>query len=243
MSKIKSVNDFVIKFANVNGSGSASANQMFAKGVFRSGIPVSPKNIFPSNIQGLPTWFEVRVNEKGYLGRREGIDIFVAMNPQSYQKDVAELKKDGYLIYDSSWKRDFGRDDINVLDLGCGSGVIGIALMKSFAKLRMHCSDVHSTAVEITKKNFIKNKLRADIRTGNLFEPWIGKKFDYIINDVTAISALVAKISPWFQKNIPCESGNDGTDLAISILKKSPNFLNKNGSHSGLCFCMGSKKG
>ena len=105
MSKIKSVNDFVIKFANVNGSGSASANQMFAKGVFRSGIPVSPKNIFPSNIQGLPTWFEVRVNEKGYLGRREGIDIFVAMNPQSYQKDVAELGQDGYLIYDSLEER------------------------------------------------------------------------------------------------------------------------------------------
>ena len=89
---------FVIKFANVNGSGSASANQMFAKGVFRSGIPVSPKNIFPSNIQGLPTWFEVRVNEKGYLGRRDGIDIFVAMNPQSYQNDVSELKENGYLI-------------------------------------------------------------------------------------------------------------------------------------------------
>ena len=117
MSKINSVNDFVIKFANVNGSGSASANQMFAKGVFRSGIPVSPKNIFPSNIQGLPTWFEVRVNEKGYLGRREGIDISVAMNPQSYQKDVAELKENGYLIYDSSWKREFGRDDINVLEI------------------------------------------------------------------------------------------------------------------------------
>ena len=104
MSKIKSVNDFVIKFANVNGSGSASANQMFAKGVFRSGIPVSPKNIFPSNIQGLPTWFEVRVNEQGYLGRREGIDIFVAMNPQSYQQDISELRDNGYLIYDSSWK-------------------------------------------------------------------------------------------------------------------------------------------
>ena len=103
MNKIQSVNDFVIKSANVNGSGSASANQMFAKGVFRSGIPVSPKNIFPSNIQGLPTWFEVRVNEKGYLGRREVIDIFVAIHPQSYQKDIAELKKDGYLIYDSSW--------------------------------------------------------------------------------------------------------------------------------------------
>ena len=117
MNKISSVNDFVIKFANVNGSGSASANQMFAKGVFRSGIPVSPKNIFPSNIQGLPTWFEVRVNEKGYLGRREGIDIAVAMNPQSYGQDIDELKEGGYLIYDSSWKRDFGRDDINILEI------------------------------------------------------------------------------------------------------------------------------
>ena len=117
VNKISTTNDFVIKFANVNGSGSASANQMFAKGVFRSGIPVSPKNIFPSNIQGLPTWFEVRVNEKGYLGRREGIDIAVAMNPQSYSQDVTELKEGGYLIYDSSWKRDFGRDDINILEI------------------------------------------------------------------------------------------------------------------------------
>ena len=117
MSKISSINDFVIKFANVNGSGSASANQTFAKGVFRSGIPVSPKNIFPSNIQGLPTWFEVRVNEKGYLGRREGIDIAVAMNPQSYRQDVADLKQGGYFIYDSSWKRDFGRDDINIIEI------------------------------------------------------------------------------------------------------------------------------
>ena len=117
MSKISSINDFVIKFANVNGSGSASANQTFAKGVFRSGIPVSPKNIFPSNIQGLPTWFEVRVNEKGYLGRREGIDIAVAMNPQSYVQDVTDLKQGGYLIYDSSWKRDFGRDDINIIEI------------------------------------------------------------------------------------------------------------------------------
>ena len=117
VKQISSINDFVIKFANVNGSGSASANQMFAKGVFRSGIPVSPKNIFPSNIQGLPTWFEVRVNEKGYLGRREGIDIAVAMNPQSYGQDVNELKEGGYLIYDSSWSRDFGRDDINILEI------------------------------------------------------------------------------------------------------------------------------
>ena len=69
MKKLSSTNVFVIKFANVNGSGSASANQMFAKGIFRSGVPVSPKNIFPSNIQGLPTWFEIRASERGYLGR------------------------------------------------------------------------------------------------------------------------------------------------------------------------------
>ena len=117
MRKIKTENEFVIKFANVNGSGSASANQMFAKGVFRMGIPVSPKNIFPSNIQGLPTWFEIRVTEKGYLGRREGIDISVAMNPQSYAEDIAEIRTGGYLLYDSSWKRDFGREDINVIGI------------------------------------------------------------------------------------------------------------------------------
>jgi len=117
MHKIKSINEFVIKFANVNGSGSTSANEMFAKGVFRLGVPVSPKNIFPSNIQGLPTWFEIRVTEKGYLGRREGVDIAVAMNPQSYAEDVAEIRPGGYLLYDSSWKRNFGRDDINVLNI------------------------------------------------------------------------------------------------------------------------------
>jgi|TARA_B100001971_G_scaffold29803_1_gene24153 2-oxoglutarate ferredoxin oxidoreductase subunit alpha len=117
MTKIVSTNEFVIKFANVNGSGSASANQMFAKGIFRSGVPVSPKNIFPSNIQGLPTWFEVRISEKGYLGRTEGVDITVAMNPQSYNEDLREINSGGYLIYDSSWKRDFKRTDINIIEI------------------------------------------------------------------------------------------------------------------------------
>jgi len=117
MEKIEAKNKFVIKFANVNGSGSASANQLFAKGIFRSGITVSPKNIFPSNIQGLPTWFEVRVSERGYQGRREKIDIMIAMNPQSYSQDVEEINSGGYLLYDSSWKRDFGRTDINVLEI------------------------------------------------------------------------------------------------------------------------------
>ena len=117
MKKIESINEFVIKFANINGSGSASANQLFAKGVFRSGVPVSPKNIFPSNIQGLPTWFEVRVSEKGYQGRRDGVDIAVLMNPQSYTQDIEELNPGGYALYDSSWKKDFGRTDINVIGI------------------------------------------------------------------------------------------------------------------------------
>ena len=99
------INDFVIKFANVNGSGSASANSLFAKAVFRMGVPVAPKNIFPSNIQGLPTWFEVRVNGNGFLGRREGIDVMVAMNPQSWADDLASIVPGGYLLYDSTFIR------------------------------------------------------------------------------------------------------------------------------------------
>jgi len=109
------VNDFVIKFANVNGSGSASANALFAKAIFRMGVPVAPKNIFPSNIQGLPTWFEVRVNDKGYLGRREGIDMMVAMNPQSWDRDVVEVVPGGYLLYDSTFIREIQRDDIKTI--------------------------------------------------------------------------------------------------------------------------------
>jgi len=96
------VNDFVVRFANVNGTGSASANALFTKAVFRMGVPVTPKNIFPSNIQGLPTWYEVRVSEKGYLGRREGVDLMVAVNPQSMKKDYAEVHPGGYFLYDSS---------------------------------------------------------------------------------------------------------------------------------------------
>ncbi len=96
------INDFVVKFANVNGSGSASANTLFAKSIMRMGVPVSPRNIFPSNIQGLPTWYEVRVCEAGYLGRRGGVDLMVAMNPQTWDKDLAEIEPGGYLFYDSS---------------------------------------------------------------------------------------------------------------------------------------------
>ena len=115
------VNDFVIKFANVNGSGSASANLMFAKSIFRMGIPVSPKNIFPSNIQGLPTWYEIRINKDGYLARREGVDCLVALNPQTYQSDIRELVKGGYLIYDSTMNRKFSRQDINIIGIPMAS--------------------------------------------------------------------------------------------------------------------------
>ncbi len=102
MKRIHAVNDFVVKFANVNGSGSASANELFAKAVIRMGVPVSPRNIFPSNIQGLPTWYEARISEKGWLGRRGGIDMMVAMNPQTWAQDVREVESGGYLFYDST---------------------------------------------------------------------------------------------------------------------------------------------
>ncbi len=98
----RSYNDFVIRFANVNGSGSASANGMFAKALFRMGIPVATRNIFPSNIEGLPTWFEVRVSEQGYAGRREGVDIMVAMNAETFAEDIESIVPGGYLVYDNS---------------------------------------------------------------------------------------------------------------------------------------------
>ncbi len=116
-SPLKLTNDFVVKFANVNGSGSASANSMFAKSVLRMGVPVAARNIFPSNIQGLPTWYEVRVTGAGHLGRRGGVDLMVAMNPQTWDKDVAEIEPGGYLFYDSTKPLPPSkfRDDITVV--------------------------------------------------------------------------------------------------------------------------------
>jgi 2-oxoglutarate ferredoxin oxidoreductase subunit alpha len=118
MKPIEAVNDFVIKFANVNGSGSASANELFAKAVMRMGVPVSPRNIFPSNIQGMPTWYEARVCEKGYHGRRGGVDMMVAMNPQTWDADVAEIEPGGYLVYDSTRPMPPSKFRDDVLTLG-----------------------------------------------------------------------------------------------------------------------------
>src|SRR5579863_7508661 len=114
---LQSVNDFVVRFANVNGSGSASANELFARAVLRMGIPVAPRNIFPSNIQGLPTWYEVRVSDAGHLGARGGTDLMVAMNPQTWDKDVAAIEPGGYLLYDSTkpMPKSKFRDDIGVI--------------------------------------------------------------------------------------------------------------------------------
>jgi len=111
------VNDFAIKLANVNGTGSASANGLLMQAIFRMGIPVSGKNLFPSNIQGLPTWYEIRVNHKGYTARALDYDLMVAMNSQTYAKDVREVREGGTLLYDSSWPLDpsLMRDDVTFL--------------------------------------------------------------------------------------------------------------------------------
>ena len=119
MSHTSRTNDFVVRFANVNGTGSASANLLFAKSIYRMGVPVSPKNIFPSNIQGLPTWYEVRVSEQGYLGRRDGVDLCVTVNPQSLVEDIRSVVPGGYLMYDSTkpLHEEMLRDDITFLGI------------------------------------------------------------------------------------------------------------------------------
>lgn len=111
------VNDFAIKLANVNGTGSASANGLIMQSIFRMGIPVSGKNLFPSNIQGLPTWYEIRVNGEGYTARSLDYDLMVAMNAQTYKQDIREVREGGYVLYDSSWplERDLYREDVNFL--------------------------------------------------------------------------------------------------------------------------------
>jgi 2-oxoglutarate ferredoxin oxidoreductase subunit alpha len=116
-SKRPQDNDFTLKIGNVNGTGSASANSMLMKSLFRMGIPVCGKNYFPSNIQGLPTWYEIRVNAEGHLARSGRVDVMIAMNAETYRKDHAEVATGGYLVYDSTWPRSqlFNRADIHIL--------------------------------------------------------------------------------------------------------------------------------
>lgn len=117
------VNDFAFKIATVNGTGSASANGLLMQSIYRMGIPVSGKNVFPSNIQGLPTWYEIRVSKDGYTARPAHIDLVVALNPATYAKDVAAVRQGGWLLYDSSWPLDraLHRDDITILGVPFGN--------------------------------------------------------------------------------------------------------------------------
>ena len=119
---MSSVNDFSFKIATVNGTGSASANSLIMQAIFRMGIPVSGKNVFPSNIQGLPTWYEIRVSKDGYTARPSSVDLVVALNPETYKRDVPAVRPGGYLLYDSSWPMDaaLARDGITVLGVPFG---------------------------------------------------------------------------------------------------------------------------
>src|SRR3954467_5080451 len=116
------VNDFAFKIGTVNGTGSASANSLLMQAIFRMGIPVAGKNVFPSNIQGLPTWYEIRVSKDGYMARPEHVDLVVALNPATYAKDVAAVRPGGYLLYDSSWPLDgtLVREGITILGIPFG---------------------------------------------------------------------------------------------------------------------------
>ena len=136
------INDVVIKIATVNGTGSASANGLLMKAIFRMGIPVVGKNYFPSNIQGLPTWYEIRVSSEGYQARADRIDLMVSMNVQTYSRDMAEVVPGGWLLYDSTWPRSklLNREDINIIGIPLArmcnerfNGVRARILMKNIA--------------------------------------------------------------------------------------------------------------
>jgi len=180
---VSTVNDVVIKIATVNGTGSASANGLLMKSVFRMGIPVVGKNYFPSNIQGLPTWYEVRVTKDGYRARADRVDIMVAMNAQTYSQDMAEVASGGWLVYDSTWPRSrlLDRQDITVLGIPLSKmcnehfeGARARILMKNIAYVGALAAlldidlEVITGLLEATfakKKHLVKSNLEA-IRLG-----------------------------------------------------------------------------
>src|SRR5688572_9374218 len=170
------VNDFVIKIATVNGTGSASANSLLMKSIFRSGIPVMGKNYFPSNIQGLPTWYEIRVTRDGYVARSGKVDIMVAMNAETYGKDMREVAPGGYLIYDSTWPRPalLKREEITVIGVPlaklcnenfngvrtrilmkniCYAGVLAALLDLDLAKIRELLAETYAKKPQLIDSN------------------------------------------------------------------------------------------
>jgi 2-oxoglutarate ferredoxin oxidoreductase subunit alpha len=170
------VNDFTLKIATVNGTGSASANSLLMKSIFRSGIPVVGKNYFPSNIQGLPTWYEIRVTQQGYAARSGQVDIMVAMNAETYARDVKEVEPGGYLIYDSTWPRPalLKREDITVLGVPlarlcnenfdgvrtrilmkniCYAGVLAALLDLDLAQIRALLGETYARKPQLVESN------------------------------------------------------------------------------------------
>jgi len=116
----------------------------------------------------------------------------------------------------------------SLLDLGCGSGVVGISLFKKLTINKIFASDYSKRSTEVAKENFLRNKTSYDVRHGSLYEPWDSYKFDVIVDDISGISSVIASISSWFE-GVPCESGDDGTDLTIKVLENSKKHLNPNG--------------
>ena len=118
---------------------------------------------------------------------------------------------------------------VNLLDLGCGTGIVGIALhLQGLIQIPLYASDLSDPAVQCSRDNFKRYGCSAEVRSGSLFEPWLGQKFDVIVDDISGIARDIADVSPWFQ-GIPCDTGNDGTDLIVEILRDAPQHLNEGG--------------
>ena len=188
------INDFTIKIATVNGTGSASANTLLMKSIFRSGIPVVGKNYFPSNIQGLPTWYEIRVTRDGYVARSGTVDIMVAMNAETYARDVREVAPGGYLVYDSTWPRPalLKREDITVLGVPlarlcnenfngvrtrilmkniCYAGVLVALLDLDLAHIRALLAETYAKKPQLVESNMKAIQLGYDYARANFACP------------------------------------------------------------------------
>src|SRR5918992_729381 len=190
---MSSVNDFAFKIATVNGTGSASANSLIMQAIFRMGIPVSGKNVFPSNIQGLPTWYEIRVSKDGYTARPPSVDLVVAMNPETYGKDVAAVRPGGYLLYDSSWPLDAAlvRDGITILGVPFGRMCVETfqgdrerTLMRNiaYAGALVALLDIDMDVIgEMIREQFAKkrNLLDSNFRALHLGYDYVRKHYDY----------------------------------------------------------------
>jgi 2-oxoglutarate ferredoxin oxidoreductase subunit alpha len=170
------INDFTLKIATVNGTGSASANTLLMKTIFRSGVPVMGKNFFPSNIQGLPTWYEIRVSHAGHLARSGSVELMVALNPETYARDVRELAPGGYLVYDSTWPRPvlLSRSDVTVIGVPlarmcnehfngvrtrilmkniCYAGALAALLNLDLARMRELLSETYAKKPQLVESN------------------------------------------------------------------------------------------